>query len=122
MQSGSLAEEWRERPGPPGEPPVRLGPYFKHQAWHDGRNVSRRVPAAGAENILILRCLVLGPYFDTAWKGWDRALMARFEDFRARLVFFLFPRAFFFRKGVPCLMNFCNYSGSPPNNHFSLKK
>lgn len=29
---------------------------------------------AGAEDILSLRCLVLGPHFDAAWKGWRRLL------------------------------------------------
>lgn len=36
------------RPPPPGEGTVRLGPYFKHQVWKDGRNLSRRVPEAEA--------------------------------------------------------------------------
>lgn len=44
MQPGTLAEEWRERPNPEGSGVVRLGPYFKHQVWKDGRNLSRRVP------------------------------------------------------------------------------
>jgi len=44
MQPGTLAEEWRERPEPQGGGTVRLGPYFKHQVWKDGRNASRRVP------------------------------------------------------------------------------
>jgi len=46
MQPGTLAEEWRERPAPNGEGSLRLGPYYKHQAWQDGRNVSRRVPTS----------------------------------------------------------------------------
>jgi hypothetical protein len=45
MQPGALAEEWRERPDSDGTGVVRLGPYYKHQVWKDGRNVSRRVPA-----------------------------------------------------------------------------
>ena len=45
MQPGTLAEEWRERPDSAGTGVVRLGPYYKHQVWKDGRNVSRRVPA-----------------------------------------------------------------------------
>lgn len=44
MQRGTLAEEYRERPALPGKGTLRLGPYFKHQCWEDGRNVSRRVP------------------------------------------------------------------------------
>jgi len=48
MQPGTLAEEWRERPGPAGTGLSRRGPYFKHQVWKDGRNVSRRVPAGEA--------------------------------------------------------------------------
>ena len=48
MQPGTLAEEYREHSSPDGSETVRLGPYFKHQIWKDGRNVSRRVPAAEA--------------------------------------------------------------------------
>lgn len=51
MQPGTLAEEWRERPGPDGGGAVRTGPYFKHQVWLDGRNLSRRVPAAEAPQL-----------------------------------------------------------------------
>jgi hypothetical protein len=45
MQRGTLAEEFREHPSPDGKGTVRLGPYFKHQCWEDGRNLSRRIPA-----------------------------------------------------------------------------
>ena len=38
MESGSLKAEYRNSPS--GE---RCGPYFKHQVWQDGANVSRRV-------------------------------------------------------------------------------
>jgi hypothetical protein len=48
MRPGSLAEEYREHPAADGCGTVRLGPYYKHQLWQDGRNVSRRVPAAEA--------------------------------------------------------------------------
>lgn len=48
MRPGTLAEEYREHPSPDGLGTVRLGPYFKHQVWQDGRNVSRRVPAGEA--------------------------------------------------------------------------
>lgn len=51
MQPGTLAEEWRERSDPHGESTRRLGPYFKHQVWKDGRNLSRRVPAAEAAQL-----------------------------------------------------------------------
>ena len=43
MQRGTLAEEYREVPAPEGKGTIRLGPYFKHQCWQDGRNLSRRV-------------------------------------------------------------------------------
>jgi hypothetical protein len=46
MERGTLAEEYRERPAPEGGGTVRLGPYYKHQCWENGRNMSRRVPAA----------------------------------------------------------------------------
>ncbi len=49
MERGTLAEEYRERPAPDGQGAVRLGPYFKHQCWEDGRNRSRRVPVAEVE-------------------------------------------------------------------------
>jgi hypothetical protein len=46
MEHGSLKAEYRPtQPGPAAE---GLGPYFKHQVWQDGRNVSRRVPAEQA--------------------------------------------------------------------------
>lgn len=48
MQPGTLAEEWRQRPDPGGKGAARLGPYYKHQVWKDGRNLSRRVPADAA--------------------------------------------------------------------------
>jgi len=51
MQPGTLAEEWRERPAPDGEGTVRTGPYYKHQVWRDGHNVSRRVPASEAAQL-----------------------------------------------------------------------
>jgi hypothetical protein len=51
MLPGSLAEEYREHPAPDGRGTVRLGPYFKHQVWQDGRNLSRRVPAAEAATL-----------------------------------------------------------------------
>lgn len=51
MRPGTLTEEYREHPSPDGRGRVRLGPYFKHQIWQDGRNVSRRVPAAEAATL-----------------------------------------------------------------------
>ena len=51
MRPGTLAEEYRQHPSPDGRDIVRLGPYFKHQVWQDGRNVSRRVPAAEATTL-----------------------------------------------------------------------
>lgn len=51
MLPGTLAEEWRERPDPSGEGTIRLGPYYKHQVWQEGRNVSRRVPVSEAAQV-----------------------------------------------------------------------
>ncbi len=48
MDRGTLAEEYREHTASHGKEVVRLGPYFKYQLWQDGRNLSRRVPAAEA--------------------------------------------------------------------------
>jgi hypothetical protein len=42
MEYGSLQAEYR--PAEPGQSSEPLGPYFKHQVWQKGRNLSRRVP------------------------------------------------------------------------------
>ena len=47
MEKGRLTEEYRER-RKDGER-VRLGPYYKHQRWEEGRNVSRRVATGEVE-------------------------------------------------------------------------
>lgn len=49
MEKGRLNEEYRERNH--GGQRVRLGPYYKHQRWEDGRNVSRRVPVAQVDEL-----------------------------------------------------------------------
>jgi hypothetical protein len=49
MEKGRLNEEYRER-SRDGKV-VRLGPYYKHQRWEDGRNVSRRVPAPQVDRL-----------------------------------------------------------------------
>ncbi len=49
MEKGRLSEEYREK-HKDGER-VRLGPYYKHQCWENGRNASRRVPAAEVEEL-----------------------------------------------------------------------
>ncbi len=51
MERGTLAEEYRERPASEGVGTVRLGPYFKHQCWENGRNMSRRVPAVEVDHL-----------------------------------------------------------------------
>lgn len=43
MEEGSLKAEFRLNPA--GE---QVGPYFKHQVWRDGANVTQRIPAAEA--------------------------------------------------------------------------
>jgi hypothetical protein len=49
MEKGRLTAEYREavRDGKT----VRLGPYYKHQFWEDGRNISRRVPEKDVESL-----------------------------------------------------------------------
>ena len=49
MEKGRLSEEYRES-RKEGKT-VRLGPYYKHQCWENGRNASRRVPAAEVERL-----------------------------------------------------------------------
>ena len=43
MERGKLTEEYRTRLAPNGKDTIRLGPYYKLQAWEQGRNASRRV-------------------------------------------------------------------------------
>ena len=45
MELGSLQEELRPSKDDPSQ---TLGPYFKHQVWEDGKNLTRRVPAEKA--------------------------------------------------------------------------
>lgn len=49
MHEGRLSEEYRERVVD-GQT-LRNGPYYKHQQWKDGKNVSRRVKADEAERL-----------------------------------------------------------------------
>ena len=49
MEKGRLTEEYREREK--DDQRVRLGLYYKHQRWEDGRNVSRRVPATEVDQL-----------------------------------------------------------------------
>ncbi len=44
MERGTLSEEYRSGSSTDGGDPLRLGPYYKHQMWEAGHNVSRRVP------------------------------------------------------------------------------
>ncbi|MFN0125777.1 MAG: DUF6788 family protein [Verrucomicrobiales bacterium] len=44
MERGTLSEEYR--PAKKSGAVKRRGPYYKHQSWEKGRNVSRRVPAS----------------------------------------------------------------------------
>jgi len=46
MHEGRLSEEYRERVVD-GQT-IRNGPYYKHQQWKDGKNVSKRVKAQEA--------------------------------------------------------------------------
>jgi hypothetical protein len=41
MERGSLQSETRPSQRLPNQP---QGPYFKHQIWEEGRNVTRRIP------------------------------------------------------------------------------
>ena len=50
MAKGSMNAEYRETTKKNGEK-VQLGPYYKHQRWENGRNVTRRVPAEEAEQL-----------------------------------------------------------------------
>src|SRR5262245_29106734 len=44
MERGKLTAEYRSRPASDGCGPLKAGPYYKLQAWENGRNASRRIP------------------------------------------------------------------------------
>jgi hypothetical protein len=46
MEQGSLKTEYREKPSG-----TKSGPYFKHQVWRDGFNVSKRISPADAPEL-----------------------------------------------------------------------
>lgn len=46
MEQGSLKTEYREQPSG-----AKSGPYFKHQVWRDGANVSQRISPEDAPNL-----------------------------------------------------------------------
>lgn len=48
MELGSLQEE--KRPSRQTSHPT-LGPYFKHQVWEKGKNLTRRIPAEKAGSL-----------------------------------------------------------------------
>lgn len=49
MEKGTLAAEYREVKA--GGKAITKGPYFKHQVWEKGRNVSKRVPVKETESL-----------------------------------------------------------------------
>ncbi len=49
MEKGRLTEEYREKVQDGKS--ERLGPYYKHQRWEAGRNLSRRVPIGEVEHL-----------------------------------------------------------------------
>jgi len=55
MERGTLSEEYRERVI--DGKVVRRGPYYKHQCWEHGKNMSRRVPV---EEVFVLKEALAG--------------------------------------------------------------
>ena len=49
MEKGQLSEEYREKQK--DGKTIRLGPYYKHQCWENGRNRSRRVSVSEVEHL-----------------------------------------------------------------------
>lgn len=66
IERGTLYEEYREVPDPNGPGTVRLGPYFKHQCWEEGRNRSMRIPALQIDSLR--QDLAQGLQFDAVTK------------------------------------------------------
>ncbi len=46
MENGSLKSEFRDQPSG-----TKSGPYFKHQVWRDGVNVSKRISPQDAPDL-----------------------------------------------------------------------
>ena len=51
MERGKLSEFYRSRPAPKGGGTLRIGPYYKLQAWEEGRNRTRYVPAGALDEL-----------------------------------------------------------------------
>ena len=51
IEHGTLSEEFREKPSSDGSTSQRRGPYYKHQCWENGRNLSRRVASTEVETL-----------------------------------------------------------------------
>lgn len=81
MQRGTLAEEYRQGRSADGKGTVRLGPYFKHQCWQDGRNQSRRVPAHEAP--LLREDIANGLRFDAITEQLAAATIAHTCELRS---------------------------------------
>jgi len=43
LERGALSEQYFTRPGLPGQPSVKRGPYYVISRWEEGRNRSRRI-------------------------------------------------------------------------------
>jgi mannitol-1-phosphate/altronate dehydrogenase len=48
MENGSLKSEFRQQPSG-----AKSGPYFKHQVWRDGANVSQRIAPEDAPALAV---------------------------------------------------------------------
>ena len=48
MEQGSLKTEYRDQPSG-----AKAGPYFKHQVWRDGANVSKRISPEDASALAV---------------------------------------------------------------------
>src|SRR5436190_46292 len=54
MEQGSLKSEYREQPSG-----VKSGPYFKHQVWRKGANVTQRIAAEAPTGVAVQALEVL---------------------------------------------------------------
>lgn len=80
MHEGRLSEEYRERIVDGRT--LRNGPYYKHQKWKDGKNVSRRVKADEADQ---LREGIEGmDQFKRLCEDYARTTVAMTEDMEGR--------------------------------------
>ncbi len=82
MERGKLTKAYRTRPAPDGKGSIRLGPYYKLQAWENDRNCTRYVTVD--EVPALERDLANHKCFKELSKSFEDSVVARTRALRAQ--------------------------------------